>query len=50
MFVQMSTENVRKYTDPPKLTAEIPNDLVDKIVMHAPDKSSGHHSFAVNLK
>ena len=49
MFVQMSTENVRKYTDPPKLTAEIPNDLVDKIVMHAPDKSSGHRKQKIEI-
>ena len=33
--------NVRKYTDPEELTAEMLNDLVDKIVIHAPDKSSG---------
>lgn len=33
--------NVRKYTDPEELTAELLNDLVDKIVIHAPDKSSG---------
>ena len=30
-----------KYTDPKELTAELLNDLVDKIVIHAPDKSSG---------
>ena len=33
--------NVRKYTDPKELTAELLNDLVDKIVIHTPDKSSG---------
>ena len=33
--------NVRKYTDPEELTAEMLNDLVDKIVIHTPDKSSG---------
>lgn len=32
--------NVRKYTDPEELTAEMLNDLVAKIVIHAPDKSS----------
>ncbi len=35
-------KNVRKYTDPKELTAELLNDLVDKIIVHAPDKSSGH--------
>lgn len=34
--------NVRKYTDPQELTAQMFNDLVDKIIVHAPDKSSGH--------
>ena len=31
--------NVRKYTDPEELTTEMLNDLVDKIVIYAPDKS-----------
>lgn len=35
-------KNVRKYTDPETLTAELLNDLIDRIVIHAPDKSSGH--------
>ena len=29
-------EKVRKYTDPEELTAEMVNDLVDKIIVHAP--------------
>lgn len=37
--LQQFLKNVRKYTDPEELTAEILNDLVDKIVIHAPDKS-----------
>lgn len=40
--LQQFLKNVRKYTDPEELTAEILNNLVDKIVVHAPDKSSGH--------
>ena len=39
--LQQFLKNVRKYTDPQELTAEILNDLVDKNVAHAPDKSSG---------
>jgi len=35
-------KSVRKYTDPEELTAEMLNELVDKIIVHAPDKSSGH--------
>ena len=39
--LQQFLRNVRKYTDPEELTAKILNDLVDRIVVHAPDKSSG---------
>ena len=31
-----------RYTAPQDLTAQMRNDLVDKIVIYAPDKSSGH--------
>lgn len=39
--LQEFLRNVRKYTDPKELTSELLNDLVDKIVIHAPDKSCG---------
>lgn len=42
-------KNVRKYTNPTELTAEIVNDLIDKIVVHAPDKSSGHRWQKVDI-
>lgn len=42
-------ENVRKYTDPSELTGELLNDLVDKIVVHAPDKSSGHRKQKIEI-
>lgn len=42
-------KNVRKYTNPTELTAEIVNDLIDKIVVHAPDKSSGHRRQKVDI-
>lgn len=42
-------ENVRKYTDPKELTAELLNDLVEKIVIHAPDKSSGKRKQKIEI-
>ena len=42
-------KNVRKYTDPEELTAEMLNDLVDKIIVHAPDKSSGHRKQRIEI-
>lgn len=42
-------KNVRKYTDPEMLTAELLNDLVDRIVIHAPDKSSGHRKQKIEI-
>ena len=42
-------ENVRKYTDPKELTTELLNDLVDKIVIHAPDKSSGKRKQKIEI-
>nr|WP_106790011.1 relaxase/mobilization nuclease domain-containing protein [Massilistercora timonensis] len=47
--LQQFLKNVRKYTDPQELTAEILNDLVDKIVVHAPDKSSGHRKQKIEI-
>lgn len=40
---------VRKYTDPDELTAEMLNELVDKIIVHAPDKSSGHRRQKIEI-
>ena len=40
---------VRKYTDPEELTAQLVNDLVDKIIVHAPDKSSGHRQQKIEI-
>lgn len=42
-------KNVRKYTDPEILTAEMVNELIDKIIVHAPDKSSGHRKQKVEI-
>ncbi|MBR5322205.1 MAG: recombinase family protein [Clostridia bacterium] len=41
--------NVRKYTDPDELTSEMLNDLVDKILVHAPDKSTGHRTQKIEI-
>lgn len=47
--MQVFLKNVRKYTDPKELTAELLNDLVDKIVIHALDKSSGHRKQKIEI-
>ena len=47
--LQQFLRNVRKYTDPEELTAEILNDLVDRIVVHAPDKSRGHRKQKIEI-
>ncbi len=40
---------VRKYIDLHELTPEILNDLVDKIIVHAPYKSSGHRKQKIEI-
>ena len=42
-------QNIRRYTDPQELSGEILNDLVDKVVVHAPDKSSGHRRQKIEI-
>jgi len=42
-------KSVRKYTNPEELTAEMLNELVDKIIVHAPDKSSGHRRQKIEI-
>lgn len=42
--------NIRTYnTAPETLTAEMVNNLIDKIIVHAPDKSSGHRTQKVDI-
>ncbi len=47
--LQQFLKNVRKYTDPKELTPELLNDLVDKIVIHAPDKSNGKRKQKIEI-
>ena len=47
--LQLFLENVRKYTDPQELSAELLNDLIDKIVVHAPDRSTGKRRQKVEI-
>lgn len=47
--LQQFLKSVRKYTDPDELTAEMLNELVDKIIVHAPDKSSGHRRQKIDI-
>lgn len=42
-------KNVRKYTDPEELTAEMLNDLIDKILVHAPDRSNGQRTQKIEI-
>ena len=40
---------VRKYTEPCELTADILHELVEKIIVYAPDKSSGHRTQQIDI-
>lgn len=40
---------VRKYTTITELTPEIMHELIEKIVVHAPDKSSGHREQQIDI-
>ena len=42
-------KSVRKYTDREELTAEMLNELVDKIIVHIPGKSSGHRRQKIEI-
>ncbi len=38
-----------KRTHPPELMTEILNDLIDKIIVHAPNKNSGHRKHKIEI-
>lgn len=40
---------VRKYTEPCELTPDMLHELVEKIIVYAPDKSSGHRTQQINI-
>jgi len=40
---------VRKYSEIKKLTPEIMHEFIEKIVVHAPDKSSGHRTQQIDI-
>jgi len=40
---------VRKYSEIPKLTPEIMHEFIETIVVHAPDKSSGHRTQQIDI-
>lgn len=40
---------VRKYEHITELTSEIMHELIEKIVVHAPDKSSGHRTQQIDI-
>ena len=41
---------VRKYSEIPKLTPEIMHEFIEKIVVYAPDKSSGHRTQQIDIR
>ena len=43
-------ELARKYTDFSMLTTPMINEFVDRIVVHAPDKSSGERELKLNFR
>ena len=42
-------EAVQKYERVAELTPEIMHELIEKIVVHAPDKSSGHRTQEIEI-
>ncbi|MDE6709977.1 MAG: DUF4368 domain-containing protein, partial [Oscillospiraceae bacterium] len=42
-------EIVRRYTEITELTPEIMHELIERIVVHAPDKSSGHRVQQIDI-
>lgn len=40
---------VKKYTEPTELTADILHELVEKVVVHEADKSSGHRTQQIDI-
>lgn len=40
--IQSFLKIVKKYTEPTELTPALLREFVEKVVVHAPDKSSGH--------
>lgn len=40
--IQSFMKIVKKYTEPTELTPTLLREFVEKVVVHAPDKSSGH--------
>ena len=47
--VERFLKTVRKYTAPAELTPILVRELVDKIIVHAPDKSSGHRVQRIDI-
>ena len=47
--VQSFLKIVKKYTEPTELTPALLREFVEKVVVHAPDKSSGHHVHRIDV-
>lgn len=48
-YVTAFIKVVHKYEHIMELTLEIMNELIEKIVVHAPDKSSGHRTQQIDI-
>jgi site-specific DNA recombinase len=47
--IQSFLKIVRKYTEPTELTPALLREFVEKVVVHAPDKSSGHRIQRIDI-
>ena len=47
--IERFLKTVRRYTAPSELTPMLVRELVDKIIVHAPDKSSGHRVQRIDI-
>ena len=47
--VQSFLKIVKKYTEPTELTSALLREFVEKIIVHAPDKSSGHRTQRIDV-
>lgn len=47
--VQNFLKIVKKYTEPTELTPALLREFVEKVVVHAPDKSSGHRTQRIDV-
>ena len=47
--IQSFMKIVKKYTEPTELTPTLLREFLEKVVVHAPDKSSGHRTQRIDV-